>query len=245
MTEYQRVRKAINQSMIDTDQIAEILSNNKFTKEELMQFAIAAAEKYKFTDAWDQYCRKLLEEFGDDDIDNEGWYTKLYKEYDPDYVETLKVHPLITLLNHLLDNGFDSNICLDTYPSSIMFALQYVDVPFLAATATRLLLEHGADPYIENEDGECLFYKIDGDIAMDIGLLPDRFVQFMFQCWLVLIGYGARPKGIEPFHLNPGHSYDELKEFEYYDWRIRYEPDAREDILHITDIRTGEEIGYL
>lgn len=245
MTDYQRIRKAINQPIIDTDLIDKILSDNEFSKEELMQFAIAAAKKYEFTVEWDQYRQQLLEEFGDKDIDGEGWYKKLYKKYEPNYVETLKDHPLFTLLNCLLENGFDPNVCIDSYPSSILFALQYVDVPFLAATATRLLLEHGADPYIQDEDGECIFYKVDGDIAMDIGLLPDRFVQYMFQCWLVMIGYGARPEKVEPFYLNAGRSYDELKDFEYFDWKIRYEPDRKETVLHIIDIRTGEEIGSL
>lgn len=245
MTEYQRIRKAINQPIIDNELIAEILSHNRFSKEELMQCAIAAAEKYEFTDEWNQYCQKTLEEFSDRDFGDEGWFVKLCKEYDPDYMETIKYHPLIKLLQDLLKTGLDINVCLDTDECNILFALQYVDVPFLAATATRLLLEHGADPYIQDEDGECLFYKIDGDIAIDIGVLPDRFVQYMFQCWLVMIGYGARPEKVEPFQLNTGHSYDELKEFEYFDWKIRYEPEKRENILHIIDIRTGEEIGTL
>ena len=152
---------------------------------------------------------------------------------------------MIVLLEELLKNGFDPNIRLDTYEYNVLYTLQYVDVPFLAATATRLLLEHGADPYIQDDDGECLFYKIDGDIAIDIGLLPERFVQSLFQCWLVMVGYGARPEKVEPFHLNTGHSYDELKEFEFFDWKIRYEPEKKEKILHIIDIRTGDEIGTL
>ena len=82
-------------------------------------------------------------------------------------------------------------------------------------------------------------------MAIDIDLLPDRIVQSFFQCWLVLIGYGARPKEVEPFHLYPEHTFDELKEFEYYDWKVRYEPDKHENIMHIIDIRTGNEIGYL
>ena len=245
MTDYQRIRKAINQPIIDTDLIAEILSNNDFSKEELMQFAIAAAEKYEFTDEWEQYCQKIWEDFGDKDIDDDGWYIKLYLEYDSEYMETIKSHSLIVLLEELLKNGFDPNIRLDTYEYNVLYTLQYVDVPFLAATATRLLLEHGADPYIQDDDGECLFYKIDGDIAIDIGLLPERFVQSLFQCWLVMVGYGARPEKVEPFHLNTGHSYDELKEFEFFDWKIRYEPEKKEKILHIIDIRTGDEIGTL
>ena len=212
---------------------------------DLFPCSIHPAEKYQFTDEWDQYCQNVVEEFRDEDIDDEGWFIKLCREYDPSYVETIKSHPLIKLLKDLLNNGFDPNTCLDAYECNILFALQYVDVPFLAATATRLLLEHGANPYIQDDDEECLFHKIDGDIAMDIGLFPDRFVQHMFQCWLVMIGYGARPKECEPFHLNPGHNYDELKEFEFYDWKIRYEADRKETMLHIIDIRTGEEIGTL
>ena len=60
-----------------------------------------------------------------------------------------------------------------------------------------------------------------------------------------MIGYGGRTENAVTFYLLPGHSYDELKEFEYYDWRIQYDSSERKNILHIIDIRTGEEIGYL
>ena len=64
------------------------------------------------------------------------------------------------------------------------------------------------------------------------------------QCWFVLIGYGGRPESIEPFELAEGHSYDELKEYEYFDYYIKLDPEKRQNLLHIVDMRTGEEIGY-
>ena len=244
MSNFDRLMYLLSKDYRDVDEVLTLLSENEFSKEELMRIAIRAVQTFELFEIESEYARKMMED-NDDDIDENGWYIRIYKEYDSSYVERINNHPMIKILEMLLTKGLDPMLCVDGEYSNVMLPLQYVDVPFLAATAMKLLLEHGASPYVKNSDGVELFEDIDADIAIDIDLLPESFVQSYFQCWLVLIGYGARPKSIEPFQLNPGHNYDELKEFEFFDWKIRYEPDKKENILHITDIRTGDEIGTL
>ena len=222
----------------DIAEIAAVLSNNVFSKEELMRAAIKAAEKYEFSEMLSEYRKKIEEdEYGD-------WYIRRYTEYDPIIVEEIRVHPLIKTLELLLENGLDPRVRMAEDPTNIMCVLEDVDTPFLAATAMRLMMIYGADPYVQDESGEGLFERLDSCMVIDISLLPEDIVQNWFQCWILLIGFGARPENVEPFHLQPGHTYDELKEFEYYEWKIRWEPEKK-NIMHIFDIRTGEEIGWL
>ena len=150
------------------------------------------------------------------------------------------------ILEMLLEKGLDPSVCLDHEDeTNVMCELRWIDLPFLGASAMRLLLENGADLYVADSDGMALFTDEDSDVAIDIDLLPYDILQTTIQTWFVLVGYGGRPEKAEPFHLNPGHTYDELKEFEFFDYDIIYDRDKKENIMHITDIRTGEEIGYL
>ena len=222
----------------DIAEIAAVLSNNVFSKEELMRAAIKAAEKYEFSEMLSEYRKKIEEdEYGD-------WYIRRYTEYDPIIVEEIRVHPLIKTLELLLENGLDPRVRMAEDPTNIMCVLEDVDTPFLAATAMRLMMIYGADPYVQDESGEGLFERLDSCMVIDISLLPEYFVQDWFQCWILLIGFGAKPENVEPFHLQPGHTYDELKEFEYYEWKIRRNP-GKKNTMHIFDIRTGKEIGWL
>ena len=222
----------------DIAEIAAVLSNNVFSKEELMRAAIKAAEKYEFSEMLSEYRKKIEEdEYGD-------WYIRRYTEYDPIIVEEIRVHPLIKTLELLLENGLDPRVRMAEDPTNIMCVLEDVDTPFLAATAMRMMMIYGADPYVQDESGEGLFERLDSCMVIDISLLPEDIVQNWFQCWILLIGFGARPENVEPFHLQPGHTYDELKEFEYYEWKIRRNP-GKKNTMHIFDIRTGKEIGWL
>ena len=241
------------------DRMQQIFSSNgysltyyRITKEELESLNLPGTLNLNATAAMFcmelfhyDYCRMLAESFGNADRDQDGWYVKIFWPYDPVYMQEICSHPLLRILKTLLGCGLDPRLRLDKEDTDVMNELMYVDVPFLGAAAMRLLMEHGADPYIQDSSGEELYVHLDSCMAIDIDLLPDRIVQSFFQCWLVLIGYGARPKEVEPFHLYPEHTFDELKEFEYYDWKVRYEPDKHENIMHIIDIRTGNEIGYL
>lgn len=222
----------------DIAEIAAVLSNNVFSKEELMRAAIKAAEKYEFSEMLSEYRKKIEEDEYSD------WYIRRYTEYDPIIVEEIRVHPLIKTLELLLENGLDPRVRMAEDPTNIMCVLEDVDTPFLAATAMRLMMIYGADPYVQDESGEGLFERLDSCMVIDISLLPEDIVQNWFQCWILLIGFGARPENVEPFHLQPGHTYDELKEFEYYEWKIRRNP-GKKNTMHIFDIRTGKEIGWL
>lgn len=220
------------------EELDAILKCNLLTKQELMEIAIHAAEFYKFFEA-----DKAYREVNKDDND---WYIRIYKKYDKKYIEEVGSHALVQIIRILLDNGLDPNAYAKGETMNVFGALRYVDQPFLAAACMRLLLEAGADPFMKiNDAGECFFVELDSDICTDIGLCPDDMVQSWVQCWFVLIGYGARPEKMAPFQLDLGHSYDELKNFEYYDWVIQFDQEKKKNVMHIIDIRTGEEIGTL
>ena len=230
----------IEQKPYDIAEIAAVLSDNAFSKEELMRAAIKSAEKYEFSEMLNEYeSRKKIEEdeYGD-------WYMRRYMEYDPIFVEEIRVHPLIKILELLLEYGLDSRVRMAEDPTNIMCVLKDIDTPFLAAMAMRLMMNHGADPYVKDESGEGVFEHLDSCIVIDLSLMLEYFVQDWFQCWILLIGFGTKPENVEPFHLQPGHTYDELKEFEYYEWKIRRNP-GKKNTMHIFDIRTGKEIGWL
>ena len=240
MKAFELLMNIIERSPWNIEEVRAVLGNYNFSKEELMRAAIKAAEKYEFSEMLNEYeNRKKIEvdEYGD-------WYMRRYMEYDPIFVEEIRVHPLIKILELLLDSGMDPRTRLADDPTNIMCALEYVDTPFLAAMAMRLMMIHGADPYVQDESGEGLFERWDSCMVIDISLLPEDIVQDLFQCWILLIGFGAKPENVEPFHLQPGHTYDELKEFEYYEWKIRRNP-GKKNTMHIFDIRTGKEIGWL
>ena len=137
----------------DIAEIAAVLSNNVFSKEELMRAAIKAAEKYEFSEMLSEYRKKIEEdEYGD-------WYMRRYMEYDSIFVEEIRVHPLIKILELLLEYGLDPRVRMAEDPTNIMCVLEDVDTPFLAATAMRLMMIYGADPYVQDESGEGLFER--------------------------------------------------------------------------------------
>lgn len=172
---------------------------------------------------------------------------RLLKDYDEQYIEAARSHPIIKMLTIMLDNGFNPNTYTDSDPDYYDTALEIVDFysPYINAFAKRLLLERGANPNPSTNDCESLFEDIDGSISIDINLCPYDILPGLVQEWLVLIGYGARLEKVEPFHLLPGHSYEELKEFWNYDYIIKYDEERRENIMHIFNYRTDEEIGFL
>ena len=161
----------------DIAEIAAVLSNNVFSKEELMRAAIKAAEKYEFSEMLSEYRKKIEEdEYGD-------WYMRRYMEYDSIFVEEICVHPLIKILELLLEYGLDPRVRMAEDPTNIMCVLEDVDTPFLAATAMRLMMIYGADPYVQDESGEGLFERLDSCMVIDISLLPEDIVQNWFQLY--------------------------------------------------------------
>ena len=166
----------IEQKPYDITEIAAVLSENVFSKEELMRAAIKVAEKYEFSEMLSEYRKRIEEdEYGD-------WYIRRYMEYEPIYVEEIRVHPLIKILELLLDSGMDPRTRLADDPTNIMCALEYVDTPFLAAMAMRLMMNHGADPYVKDESGG-------GTIFQEELLFPKVLYTELFTFSCGLLGY--------------------------------------------------------
>ena len=221
------------------------LKGGSFSEADLMRIAIKAAGIYESIDGCDKYYEGINRSITTDNyIDADGRYYKVSIDYDPYFMDKINSHPLMKILGMLLEKGLDPGVCLDhEEETNVMCVLRWISLPFLGAAAMRLLLEHGADLHVADTDGMDMFVDVDSDVAIDIDLVPYDILQATVQTWFVQVGYGGRPEKAEPFHLNPGHTYDELKEFEFFDYEIIR--DGKENIMHITDIRTGEEIGYL
>lgn len=247
MSNLERVLKMVEKEPRNLQEIELALSGSAFSKEDLMRIAIKAVGTYESIDGCDKYYQGVNHTIADDEfIYSDGRYYKVRKEYSPQFMEKVNVHPMMKILEMLLEKGLDPSVCLEHEDdTNVMCELQWVDLPFLGAAAMRLMLEHGADLNVADSDGEELFVNVDSNVCIDIDLLPYDILQTTIQTWFVLVGYGGRPEKVEPFHLNPGHTYDELKEFEFFDYEIIHDREKKENIMHITDIRTGEEIGCL
>lgn len=247
MNRLERILKMVEKEPRNLREIDLALSGGAFSKEDLMRIAIKAVGTYEAIDGCDKYYQGTRRSIADDEfIDSDGRYYKVSKEYSPQFMEKVNAHPMMKILEMLLEKGLDPSVCLEHEDdTNVMCELQWVDLPFLGAAAMRLLLEHGANLYVADSAGMDLFTDVDGNVSIDIDLLPYDILQTTIQTWFVLVGYGGRPEKVEPFHLNPGHTYDELKEFEFFDYEIIRDHGRKENIMHITDIRTGEEIGYL
>lgn len=247
MSNLERLLKMVEKKPRNLKEIELALKGGAFSEEDLMRIAIKAAGTYESIDGCDKYYQGTSRSIADDEfIDADGRYYKVSMIYDPIFMNKINTHPLMKILEMLLEKGLDPSVCLNHEDeTNVMCELRWIDVPFLGAAAMRLLLEHGASLYVSDSDGLDMFTDIDSDISIDIDLLPYDILQTTIQIWFVLVGYGGRPKKVEPFHLNPGHTYDELKEFEFFDYEIVHDKEKKENFMHITDIRTGEEIGYL
>lgn len=142
MKAFELLMNIIERSPWNIEEVRAVLGNYNFSREELMRAAIKAAEKYEFSEMLNEYeNRKKIEvdEYGD-------WYMRRYMEYDPIFVEEIRVHPLIKILELLLEYGLDPRVRMAEDPTNIMCVLKDFDTPFLAATAMRLMMNHGADP---------------------------------------------------------------------------------------------------
>lgn len=221
MKRLDRITELLRDTEADWKDIEAAINQNRLSETELMELAINATETFEFS-------------FGN-----------VKTDYNAALIENARTHRLTRTIELLLSKGLNTNTIVDGEPSNIMWELEFVDIPFLAATILRLLMEKGANPYIKNPDGELFFNEIDKDVLFFLNEAGEEIAPPLVQCWFVLIGYGGRPEGAEPFVLRPGHTYDELKEFEFFDWEVNYDSERETNVMHIMDIRTGEEIGVL
>lgn len=237
--DFEDISNMIVEEYCDLNKLNLTLYNVSLSEEQMMELAIRAAKVYELAEIEKQY-REI------EDTMESTPPAGYYEEFDPKYIENARRHMLTSKLDILLKHGMNPNTRLeDNEEVNVMNVLLYVDLPFLAAYTMRLMLEHGADPNMPIDYSETLFQNIDCAVTFDLLDFPDNMVMTSLQCWFVLIGYGGRLENIEPFELNPGHSYDELKEYEYFEHRVEYNPQRKENRLHIIDRRTGEEIGVL
>ena len=236
MSDFEHISKMIINKECDLKELDDALANTPLSEEQMMKLAIQAANVYELAEIERQYYES------DEEMAKPAGY---FEEFDPIYIENAKNHPLTHKLQLLLNHGLNPNTRLDDIDVNVMDCLCYVDLPFLAAYTMRLMLDHGADSNLKIDDYETIFLHMDSNVTTDLVYVPDDMVITFLQCWFVLIGYGGKLEGIEPFRLNPGHVYDELKEYEFFDHYVSYDPEKKKNVLHIVDIRTGEEIGVL
>ncbi len=179
----------------------------------------------------------------------EDCFREYYDAMDPNVEEVTPEHMhsnhLVESLQQLLNYGLDPNVFAGEYNDNVMWNLQYVDAPNVGAAAMRLLLEHGANPnLICPSENESIFDYLDFAVSYDC-YSHDYF--FMVQCWLVLIGYGGRPRcNRDPVVMLKNNSLKIFKNFEYYDYEIEMLKQKSDEyglwIMHIFDVRTGTEV---
>lgn len=233
MNDYYSIEKIITEKPCDLEKLNQAFSEcTPLSKKEMAKLAVKAMETADIS---------VLEGYDD---------RKPLKEYDEEYIRKVESLPLLKVLQILLDNGLDPNYRLINYHDGredvyLLREAQYWFHPYISATVIKLLLENGADPNLDIGDEGTAYIDLDANVAMDITLLPDVIPPEQVQCWFVMTGYGGRPEKVSPFTLRPGHCFEELKEFKNYDFFIEYDQERKENMLHIINRITGEEIGIL
>lgn len=206
----------------DWQNLEKIFRQYSFTKEQLAEIAISLSE--------DCFCE--YRDAVDEKIEN----------VTPDHLHS---NYLLNSLQMLLDNGLDPNVYIGKYEENVMWELQYVDAPNIAAAAMRLMLENGADPNrIVPSEKESIFQYIDFKVSYDSYTHEDFFT---VQCWLVLMAYGGCwSNGEIPLTMLNGNDVEIFKEFENFDYWLETLPKEPGHygcwIMHIFDTRTKEEV---
>ena len=103
---------------------------------------------------------------------------------------------IIPLCELLLKHGLDPNYVFgEKYDeSNIMYKIDWIDKPYVAADTLKLLLENGGNPLVEVDD-ESIWQLSDFDIWFDVlhgyAQQEDYMLKFdsMFHFWLVLRGF--------------------------------------------------------
>lgn len=114
---------------------------------------------------------------------------------------------LLPLCELLLKYGLDPNYVFGEKndESNAMYEIYWIDKPYVAADAIKLLLEHGGDPYTEI-DGESLWHLSDFDIYFDVtyGYAQEEHYKQKFDnrihFWLVLRGFLSQEEAMYKEH---------------------------------------------
>lgn len=133
------------------------------------------------------------------DFSYEGYLAWCWRE--PAAIPGLHSTYLFEVMEYLLARGADPNY----NPGSdycLMQMVCHVVNGYVAADTLRLLLENGGNPNLPF-NGASLFFEIDFDVGYDMSGQWDRRVfDSLVHCWMVLIGYGGKPKnGTTPLDL--------------------------------------------
>ena len=187
------VKQLFTETPPQWDKISCILNEQHFTKEELADIAI-----HIVNNCFCEY-KEATEYRGLESVD----------------IKTTNSYYLVESLKMLLQFGLDPNVSV--HGDNAIWYTQYVDIPNVAASAMRLLLEHGGNPNITvDDDPERLFEDIDDKVFEDAYVYGFEYV---VQCWLVLLAFGGQSKyNVNPIKMMDGYKIDIFKDFENYDY---------------------------
>lgn len=156
--------------------------------------------------------------------------------------DALHSHYLVQSLRVLLSHGLDPNTVCDDC-ENVLWDIQYVDAPGVAAAAMRLLLENGGNPnHAFQEEPETLFEHVDFAVSYDAYTHDYLHV---VQCLLLLMAYGGRLRnGTVPITMLGGHDVRIFKDVERFSYTIEQPQEqgvCNCRIMHIYDTETGME----
>lgn len=209
--------------------IEDILSKNILHEAEMAELAYSVAEECfcEYSDAL-YYC---------DEDESKIDYSLLHSTY---LLQSLKI---------LLQYGLNPNAETED-GHNVMGQVRYVNSPNVAASAMRLLLENGANPNLmTSNEAESTFQELDFEVGDD-EYLNHSNRRITFQCWLVMIAYGAcYLNGEIPIKMLNNYPVSIFKNFENYDYEIEMLPQKEGYygcwIMHVLDMRTGEKVARL
>lgn len=131
------------------------------------------------------------------------------------------------LFNILIENGLDANlvICDDGINyKNVLQEVQYFDDGDLGARVLRNLLNNGGKPDIQI-DGSVLFEEVDSELMLDIlmSLYPHKWqLDNAWRFWLVMAGFGGTINGQCPIEMCNGFEPEDFREFERFDYNIKW-----------------------
>ena len=198
----------------DLEGIKKLLSSQQLTEDELAELAISFTEDCSF-----EYSDALISE------DKSVRIANMHSNY------------IIEAIDLLLKFGLNPNTVV--IGDNVMWSAMWIDAPNVAASLLRLLLEHGGDPnHYLPEECDSIFGYIDVKVSID-EYTHDFF--HTVQCWLLLMGYGARWRNGElPLTMLGENSVEIFKNFERYDYEIEILPQKFEKdgcwIMRIFDL---------
>lgn len=209
-----QIKEHFKRTPSDLEGIKKLLSSQQLTEDELAELAISFADEcfYEYNDA-------------------------IHSENKSVRISNMHSNYIIEAIDLLLQFGLDPNTIVKG--DNVMWSAMWIDAPNVAASLLRLLLEHGGDPnhYLPRE-GDSIFGYIDVKVSID-EYTHDFF--HTVQCWLLLMGYGARWRNGELSLTMLGeNSVKIFKNFERYDYEIELLPQKPRKhscwFMHILDI---------